>query len=346
MSWDWGFIKPALKYAYTRYDLTLDRKGKNDFIKQGRRFKSSTSRSVPVASIDSGLYFDRPTQMLGKNYTQTLEPRLFYLYAPYKEQHDIPLFDTSETSFSYSSLWRDNRFSGRDRIGDANQVSLGLTWRWLEENGFERQRAAIGQAYYLSDRKVLLSADHKNEYKDYSRNTTSRSPYAMQYMLRLNQDWRFNADWAWDQDERATRAGSLMFNYQPEDNLNKIINFGYRYKNDGVYFNEDLGRYVTGSGDYVQTLPDGTKKVYKDFYKVEQTDASIMWPVFQRWNAIARWQFDYNQSRTLDVWRLLNTATAAGKSVSCSATGSTTTSAACHPTTTAVRIAASSCRSS
>lgn len=302
MSWDWGFIKPALKYAYTRYDLTLDRKGKNDFIKQGRRFKSSTSRSVPIASIDSGLYFDRPTQMLGKNYTQTLEPRLFYLYAPYKEQHDIPLFDTSETSFSYSSLWRDNRFTGRDRIGDANQVSLGLTWRWLEENGFERQRAAIGQAYYLADRKVLLSADNKNEYKQYSRNTTSRSPYAMQYMLRLNQDWRFNADWAWDQDERATRAGSLMFNYQPEDNLNKIINFGYRYKNDGVYFNEDLGRYVTGSGDYVQTLPDGTKKVYKDFYKVEQTDASIMWPVFQRWNAIARWQFDYNRSRTLDAF--------------------------------------------
>ena len=302
LNWSWGYVKPALKLAYTKYDLTLDQKGKQWFTTRNRNFDKSPSRSIPIASIDSGLYFDRATQMFGKNYTQTLEPRLFYLYAPYKEQHDIPLFDTSESSFSYSSLWRDNRFSGRDRIGDANQVSLGLTWRWLEENGFERQRAAIGQAYYLSDRKVLLSADHKNEYKDYSRNTTSRSPYAMQYMYRFNRDWQLNADWAWDQDERSTRAGSLMFQYQPEDNLNKIINFGYRYKNDGMYFDEDQGRYVTGSGDYVQKLPNGTKKVYKDFYKIEQTDASIMWPVFQRWNAIARWQFDYNRSRTLDAF--------------------------------------------
>ncbi len=302
LNWSWGYVKPALKLAYTKYDLTLDQKGKQWFTTRNRNFDKSPSRSIPIASIDSGLYFDRATQMFGKNYTQTLEPRLFYLYAPYKEQHDIPLFDTSESSFSYSSLWRDNRFSGRDRIGDANQVSLGLTWRWLEENGFERQRAAIGQAYYLSDRKVLLSADHKNEYKDYSRNTTSRSPYAMQYMYRFNRDWQLNADWAWDQDERSTRAGSLMFQYQPEDNLNKIINFGYRYKNDGMYFDEDQGRYVTGSGDYVQKLPNGQTKTYKDFYKIEQTDASIMWPVFQRWNAIARWQFDYNRSRTLDAF--------------------------------------------
>lgn len=299
MSWSWGFVKPALKYAYTRYDLDLDRKGKNDLLANGRRFKQNASRSVPIASIDSGLYFDRPSQMFGKQYTQTLEPRLFYLYVPYEDQLDIPLFDTSESSFTYSSLWRDNRFTGRDRIGDTNQISLGLTWRWLEESGFERQRAAIGQAYYLSDRKVMLSAEHKDDYKLNRRNTASRSPYATQYMLRFNQDWRLNADWAWDPNEHRTRTGSLMFNYQPQDNLNKIINFGYRYSNDGVYFDEDKGRWVTGSTDYYNS---STGKTYKDFYKIEQTDASIMWPVFQRWNAIARWQFDYNRSRTLDAF--------------------------------------------
>ncbi|TDQ34781.1 LPS-assembly protein LptD [Thiopseudomonas denitrificans] len=299
MSWSWGFVKPALKYAYTRYDLDLDRKGKDDLLANGRRFKQNASRSVPIASIDSGLYFDRPSQMFGKQYTQTLEPRLFYLYVPYEDQLDIPLFDTSESSFTYSSLWRDNRFTGRDRIGDTNQISLGLTWRWLEESGFERQRAAIGQAYYLSDRKVMLSAEHKDDYKLNRRNTASRSPYATQYMLRFNQDWRLNADWAWDPNEHRTRTGSLMFNYQPQDNLNKIINFGYRYSNDGVYFDEDKGRWVTGSTDYYNS---STGKTYKDFYKIEQTDASIMWPVFQRWNAIARWQFDYNRSRTLDAF--------------------------------------------
>lgn len=299
MNWSWGFVKPSLKYAYTRYDLDLDTAGKEYLQNRQRSFDKSPSRSLPIASIDSGLYFDRPSQLFGKNYTQSLEPRLYYLYVPHKDQRDIPLFDSSESSFTYSSLWRDNRFSGRDRIGDANQVSLGLTWRWIDEAGSERQRAAIGQAYYLSDRKVMLSAIDKDEYKKHSRNTASRSPYAMQYLLRFNQDWRLTADWAWDPNEHMTRTGSLMLNYQAADNLNKIVNFGYRYQNDGVHFDEDLQRYVSGSRNYRDPK---TGKLYKDFYKINQTDASIMWPILQRWNAIARWQFDYNRSRTLDAF--------------------------------------------
>lgn len=310
MNWSWGFVKPSIKYAYTKYDLELDKRGKETLL-QNRPLKKTPSRSLPIYTVDSGLYFDRPTQLFGKHFTQTLEPRLMYLYVPYKEQGDLPLFDSSESAFSYASLWRDNRFSGRDRIGDTNQFSLGLTWRWLEDSGFERQQLGIGQAYYLADRKVLLSLEdtsnagtrpYKKQYKDYANNTASRSPYAMQYMYRFNQDWRLNADWAWDPNEHQTRTGSLMFNYQPADNLNKIFNVGYRYKNDGVYFDENQGRYVTGSSDYVQKLPDGTTKVYKDFYKIKQTDTSFMWPVLPRWSAIGRWQYDHNRNRTLDAY--------------------------------------------
>lgn len=109
-----------------------------------------------------------------------------------KIQSDLPLFDTNEIQFSYASLFRDNRFSGRDRIGDANQISLGLTNR-----GFERQRISVGQAYYFADRKVLLSGVN---YKDYAENTsTPRSPYALEYMYQFNRDWRVNADLMWDQ---------------------------------------------------------------------------------------------------------------------------------------------------
>lgn len=297
MDWMWGFIKPSVKFAYTKYDLELDKTGKQT-IGVGRTFKSAPSRSLPIYSLDSGLYFDRPTELFGKNYTQTIEPRLFYLYVPYTDQIDLPLFNTGESSFSYSSLFRDNRFTGRDRIGDSNQVSLGLTYRWLEDTGFERQQVSVGQAYYFSDRKVMLDAANKNDYKMHERNTSKRSPYAAQYMYRFNQDWKLNANYTWDPETHSPRSGSMMFNYQPEDNLNKILNFGYRYTNDGVYFDEKLGRYVTGNGDYTNTT---TGQVYKDFYKVEQTDASIMWPIFTRWNAIARWQFDYNRSQTLEA---------------------------------------------
>ena len=272
MSWSWGFVKPAVKYAYTRYDLSIDNQGKNT-LATAKKFNNNPDRSIAMYSVDSGLYFDRDTQLFGKSYRQTLEPRLFYLYVPNEDQADLPLFNTNETQFSYASLFRDNRFSGRDRIGDANQLSLGLTNRWLEPNGFERQRISAGQAYYFADRKVLLSG---NNYKDYAENTATRSPYALEYMYQFNSDWRVNADLMWDPETHRTRSGSTMFHYQPQDDLNKIVNFGYRYRNDGNHYNFDTGRWEAGSSDYKDSV---TGKIYKDFYKIEQTDASMMWPV-------------------------------------------------------------------
>ena len=293
MNWSWGYVKPTIKYAYTRYDLSLDSQGKSGLGTQ--KFNKTPDRSVGIYSLDSGLYFDRQSQLFGTNYRQTLEPRLFYLYVPNEDQSDLPLFDTSESQFSYASLFRDNRFSGHDRIGDTNQVSLGLTNRWLEDNGFERQRISVGQAYYFADRKVLLSG---NDYKDVPENTSTRSPYALDYMLRFNRDWRINADFMWDPKTHRTRSGSTMLHYQDSDDLNKIVNFGYRYRNDSNHYNYDTGRWETGSADYI--APGG--KVYKDFYKVEQTDASVMWPIVPQWNAIARWQYDYNRNSTLEAF--------------------------------------------
>lgn len=298
MNWSWGFVKPAVKYAYTRYDLSLDSKGKSSLAK----FNSTPDRSVPIYSVDSGLYFDRNTNWFGTDYRQTLEPRLFYLYVPNEDQSDLPLFDTGETQFSYASLFRDNRFTGRDRIGDANQISLGVTNRWLESNGFERQRISFGQAFYLADRKVLLSG---NDYKKFAANTASRSPYASEYMLRFNQDWRISADLMWDPDTHRTRSGSIMTHYQSQADLNKIINFGYRYRNDGNHYNQTTGRWEVGSADYIYNPTPGNKAnevVYKDFYKIQQTDTSFMWPVVPRWNVIGRWQYDYNRDSTLEAF--------------------------------------------
>ncbi|HAW60872.1 MAG TPA: LPS biosynthesis protein, partial [Pseudomonas sp.] len=178
LNWSWGFLKPSLKYAYTQYDLDLDSRGQSTLASY-ESFDSSQNRSVPILSVDSGLYFDRDTQWFGKDYRQTLEPRLFYLYVPEEDQDDIPIFDTGESSFSYSSLWRENRFSGKDRIGDANQVSLGVTSRWVEPNGFERQRFSIGQAVYFEDRKVQLRGI---DYRERASATSDVSPYALEYM--------------------------------------------------------------------------------------------------------------------------------------------------------------------
>ncbi|WP_110971539.1 LPS-assembly protein LptD [Pseudomonas huaxiensis] len=291
MDWTYGFLRPTLKYVYTQYDLDLDSRGRN----QVTSFDQSPSRSVPIASLDSGLYFDRNTQWFGTNYRQTLEPRLYYLYVPYKDQSDIPIFDTSESTFNYSSLFRDNRFSGNDRIGDENKLSLGLTNRWIEDNGFERQRFSIGQALYFKDRKVQLPGIDGRIRQD---STSDVSPYALEYEFRFNRDWRVASDFNWDPDTRSTRSGSAMFHYQPEDNVNKIVNFGYRYRNDLVRYDQTTGTWSVGGGDYGTP---GQPGYVKDYYKIQQHDFSVMWPIVPQWTAIARWQHDYNRNRTLEA---------------------------------------------
>ena len=294
LDWTWGFLKPSLKYAYTQYDLDLDARGQTSLAAY-ESFDRNQNRSVPIFSVDSGLYFDRDTQWFGKDYRQTLEPRLFYLYVPEEEQDDIPIFDTGESTFGYSSLWRENRFSGRDRIGDANQVSLGVTNRWIEPNGFERQRLSIGQAFYFEDRKVQLRGI---DYRTRSNATSSVSPYALEYMYRYNRDWRFTSTFNWDPDTHSTRSGSAMWHYQPADNPNKIVNIGYRYRNDTVRFDQATGLWTYG-GDYGTP---GTPEYIKDYYKINQHDISTIWPIVPQWSVIARWQHDYSRNRTLEAF--------------------------------------------
>ncbi|WP_411383663.1 LPS-assembly protein LptD [Pseudomonas sp. L7] len=300
MEASYGYITPKLKYAYTSYDLDLDSQGKAQAIAQSANpaygsYHSSLNRDIPIFSVDSGLYFDRNTSLFGTNYRQTLEPRLFYLYVPNKDQKDIPLFDSGETLFSYDSLFRDNRFSGIDRIGDENKLSLGVTTRWIEENGFERQRFSIGQAYYFEDRKVQLPGINYRERDDAKSNV---SPYALVYQYAFNRDWRFNSDFNWDPDSRSTRSGSAMFHYQPEDNPNKVINAGYRYRNDTITYDSLTGLWKVGGGDYGTP---GQPGYIKDYYKIQQHDFSVIWPIVPQWSVIARWQHDYNRNRTLEA---------------------------------------------
>jgi LPS-assembly protein len=261
----------------------------------GEQFESGVDRSIPIASIDSGLFFDRNTNWFGTNYRQTLEPRLYYLYVPYKDQTDIPIFDSGETTFNYASLFRDNRFVGSDRVGDENKLSLGVTNRWIEDNGFERQRFSIGQALYFKDRKVQLPGISYEDRKDAQSDV---SPYALEYEYRFNRDWRLASDFNWDPDSRSTRSGSAMFHYQPEDEPGKVFNAGYRYRNDQIRYDQTTGRWTVGGGDAV--LPDGS--VIKDYYKIQQHDFSVIWPVVPQWSAIARWQYDYNRNRTLEAF--------------------------------------------
>jgi len=208
----YAFVKPKVSYRFAKYQLDDLAAGLND----------SPDLSVPVFSIDSGLFFERNMSFAGIS-TQTFEPRLFYLRVPEeKGQQEIPLFDTSLLDFSYNQLFREDRFVGGDRVGDANQLSLGLTTRFLESDGFERARASIGQIYYQDDREVTLTG---------TPDRSADSPIAAELMYAFNSGWRVQGDIEWDDDNSNTTQSSLYFRYHGDNQ--HLVNIGYRVRNDG-----------------------------------------------------------------------------------------------------------------
>lgn len=152
LSWNqsdsWYFFKPKLEYAFSDYQLDNNNLGDN-----------SIQREIPIFSLDTGLLFDREMNT-ESNWTQTLEPRLYFLRTPYENQSHIPVFNSALLSNSYNNFFKSNRFSGSDRIGDANQISLGIGTRFLDnDSGAELLYSRIGQIFYANDRRVQISGN-------------------------------------------------------------------------------------------------------------------------------------------------------------------------------------------
>lgn len=136
------------KVAYNLQDTRLNTTGKNDH-----------DITLPQFALHGGLSFERDFSLIGRNFIQTLEPEIQYLYTPYQDQSKIPLFDTAKQSLDFSNLFSLNRFSGYDRIGDANQVSAALTTRFLSADGEPLAEAGLGQIMYLADQQVQLTGN-------------------------------------------------------------------------------------------------------------------------------------------------------------------------------------------
>lgn len=144
-----AYVQPTVTLRHTRYALDAA-PGQPD----------RPARTLPVASLDAGVFLERDTSWMGRPMLHTLEPRLYYLYIPYRDQSDLPVFDTGLPDFNFTQLFRDNRFNGSDRVGDANQVSVAVVTRLLDaESGRERMRAGIGRIVYFEDREVTLSGE-------------------------------------------------------------------------------------------------------------------------------------------------------------------------------------------
>lgn len=285
--WAWGYFRPSAKVKHISYKLDNSLLGKNT---------ENPSVTVPVAVIDTGIYLERDTTWLS-GYTQTFEPRLYMVYSKYEDQSDLPDFDTTLLTFSYSQLFRDDRFVGGDRIGDTKQASVGFTTRLIDQKtGVERLRASLGQIFYLDDRYVALNTaltksvlDSLNSPKDLTDPEQreladgllrDKSAYAAELSLRLWEKVRFTADLLYDDDNSQIDRGSASVRYHGSNN--QIFNLGYRF---------------TSRNPLTRTVDGNTVEVDAD---IEQADFSTIFPIARNWSLVGRYNYDITNNRNLE----------------------------------------------
>ncbi len=214
LSYSWlepgAYIKPKLSWRQTWYDLEATADTPSHRLDRG----------LPVTSVDSGLVFERQDETQG---IATLEPRLFYVYTPYRDQSEIPVFDSNEPAFIFSSLFRENRFNGLDRIGDTSQLTAALTSRYFSgETGIEVLNASFGQIHYFQDRRVTLP--------DTPIETLRRSDYAAEFNYTPQSPWSARMSLIASEDLRKTRVATASVAYRGAGN--RIANLEHRFRSE------------------------------------------------------------------------------------------------------------------
>ncbi|KAF1706551.1 LPS-assembly protein LptD [Pseudoxanthomonas sacheonensis] len=252
------YITPTLAWRYTSYKLD------EEFSADPRFTDTSPSRSLPIASLDAGLFFDRDTEIKGERYLHTLEPRLFYLNAPYRDQDGIPIFDTRPFTFSWGQLFRDNRYTGPDRQTDANQLTLALTSRLLRQaDGHEKLSASLGQIFYFDESRVTAPGELPVE--------SGKSAWVADLNYAPTDRWTIGASYQWNPKFRREDLASLRARYLlPDDG---VVNLGYRYR-----------RNVSNGADLL-----------------EQADFSFLYPITPTWSVVGRYYYSILDKKPLEA---------------------------------------------
>jgi len=247
-------ITPKLGVHMTKYALEQQVAGE----------PTSISRALPTFTLDSTVIFERESKVLDIDYIQTLEPRLYYVNIPYKDQSKIPVFDSGLTDFNFAQIFSENRYSGFDRINDANQLTAALTTRFLDANsGVERFKAMVGSRYYFRPQQVTLPGE-TTRVADFSNLVMAATGLILP---------KTYADVAWEYNYNSgtTERFSFGSRFQPE--LGKVLSASYRYTSDAL-----------------------TQKS-----TVSQIDIAGQWPISSQWYAVGRYNYSLRDKQLLEV---------------------------------------------
>jgi LPS-assembly protein len=220
------YLKPSAGYRYTRYALEDTAPGADD----------APTRSMPFAALDAGLVFERDSGARGQRRI-TLEPRLLYLYTPFRDQDSLPIFDTARPDLNIVQLFSTNRFIGADRVGDANQVSVGVTTRLFDGRTQGQFLAAtFGQTFYFETPRVVLPGEPPS--------TRRRSDVVAQLALAPYRNWSVDMGLQWNPQSRDHERSQLRLQYRPD--AERVLNFAYRFQRERLEQGEVSGAWPIG----------------------------------------------------------------------------------------------------
>lgn len=248
----YGYVKPKLTMNIRSYAL------------EGGT-TNSKSMTIPTISVDSGIYLDKKLNLAGKDFIQTLEPRIFYSYTPYKNQETLPMFDTALTDLNLESLFIENQFVGGDRVMDSNQFTIAATTRFIDDTGYERLNATLAQRFYINDRKVLKESQYINSVVQ-----SDSSDLFLTATAYLNKVLKIDSEIQYNPDEGSTNRATFGASYTPQPG--KLIDASYRLIRNPTDNNNDI----------------------------KQINLAGQWPLGRGWSTIGRYNYDIKQSSAVE----------------------------------------------
>ncbi|WP_320727122.1 LPS assembly protein LptD [Enterobacter sp. 118C5] len=271
---DWASLNTEAKLMATHYQQkNID----NYNATRNAHLEESVNRTLPQFKMDGKLIFERDMGLLADGYTQTLEPRMQYLYVPYRDQSNIQNYDSSLLQSDYSGLFRDRTYGGLDRIASANQLTTGVTTRVYDDAAVERFNVSVGQIYYFTESRT--GDDNINWEKD---NKTGSLVWAGDTYWRMTDRWGLRGGVQYDTrlDNIATSSAAIEYR-RDEDRMMQLT---YRY----------------ASPEYIQaTLPNyAGNEQYKD--GISQVGGAASWPIADRWSIVGAYYFDTNANKPAD----------------------------------------------
>ena len=261
-----AFFAPKLSLQHTQYFLTSGQPVLNSSGQQTVG-DTSISRTLPIFSADSGLFFEKNLEIANTPFLHTLEPRLFYLYVPYTNQDDIPNFDSALYDFNYYAMFRENSFSGTDRIQNANQITTAITTRLVDDKAnLERLKLSVGEIFYFRDRNVTLPGNPIQKTGSFSNLVTELSS-------ELTQNLSVTSGLQWNPQLNDIQRVNAALHYGNKSN--ELFNLGYLYRKNPLIPNR---------------LND-----------ITQSDISFRLPIYDDWYAMGRWQYSWLYDTTQDA---------------------------------------------